>query len=132
MDSEYGLWQERRRSDRHEINVPVKYRAWKSTAPENLGISLDISEGGIHFATNNPVAEGDTLEVCFEMPLEIVDEPSAEWKCRGQAIRVQRMGSGQFGVRVRFDCYEVASPQGTTHIYMDLNSLRLGAPSTPR
>jgi PilZ domain len=131
MDSDYGLWQERRRTERLEINIPVKYRAWKSAAPDTLGVSLDISEGGIHFATSSAVAEGDTLEVCFDMPSELVDEPTAEWRCTGQAIRVQPIDSGKFGVRVRFDCYQIARPQGTTHIYMDLNSLRFGAPPAP-
>ena len=129
---DYGLWEERRRTERHGIHVPVKYRAWKSASPEGYGESLNISEGGIFFATDLAVNEGETLTVRFDMPEEVVHEPSAEWKCTGQAIRVQRIDSGKFGVRVRFDCYEVARPQGTTHIYMDLNSLRFGAPPSPR
>ena len=127
---EFGFCEDRRRSERHAIHVPVKYRSWKSAAPENLGVSLDISEGGIHFATSTPVQEGETLEVRFEMPEQIVDEPSAEWKCTGEAIRVERIDDGKFGVHVRFDCYEIARPEGTTtNIYMDFNSLRFGAPA---
>ena len=132
MDSDYGLWHDRRRTERHGVSIPVKYRAWKSASPEGFGESLNISEGGIYFSTDAAVHEGDTLTVRFDMPPEIVDEPIAEWKCTGQAIRVQAMDSGKFGVRVRFDCYEVARPQGTTHIYLDLNSLRFGAPSLQR
>lgn len=124
---EFGFWEDRRLTERHAIHIPVKYRTWKSGAPESLGVSLNISEGGIHFATSTAVQEGETLEVRFEMPEEVLEEPSAEWKCTGEVIRVERIDDGKFGLRVRFDSYEIARPEGTTSIYMDFSSLRFGA-----
>jgi hypothetical protein len=59
------------------------------------------------------------------MPEEVVDELAAEWRCTGQVLKVEAVGRLPiFHVGVRFDCYEVARPNGTTTIRIDLNSLR--------
>jgi hypothetical protein len=70
-------------------------------------------------------AEGQTVELRFDMPEEVVDEAAAEWGCTGQVLKVEAVGRLPiFHVGVRFDCYEVARPNGTTTIRIDLNSLR--------
>jgi hypothetical protein len=44
------------------------------------------------------------------MPEEITDEPSAQWRCTGHVVRVERADpkGGKVGVGVQFDCYEVS------------------------
>jgi hypothetical protein len=124
---------ERRLVRRHSVNVPLKYRLWKSQLPEMRGESLDISESGVYFAAHSVLEKGETVEVRFEMPEGVVDEPPAEWLCTGQVMRVDRVGglSGRLGVAVRFDCYEIAKPQGTTTFRVDQQSFRLGFFSRP-
>jgi c-di-GMP-binding flagellar brake protein YcgR len=120
-----GYFREQRLTSRHKLTFPVKYRVRKSESPEYAGESLDISEGGICFVTHSLLEEGETIEIRFEMPEEVVDEPAAEWRCTGRVLKVERLGAGAtFHVRVRFDCYEVARQNGTTTIRLDLNSLR--------
>ena len=117
--------QERRLSPRYEINIPIKFRAWKSDLPECVGEALNISEGGVCFRTHALVAEGQTVQVRFDMPEEVVDEPTAEWLCTGQVLKVEPVGRLPiFHVRIRFDCYEIARQNGTTTIRIDLNALR--------
>ena len=128
MAEESSYAREKRLTTRHKISVPVKHRIWKSELPERAGESLDISEGGICFVTRSEVKEGDHVNVRFDMPEEVVDEPTAEWRCTGRVVKVEPIGDGtMFTVRLRFDCYEVTRANGTTTIRLDLNSLRFGS-----
>lgn len=106
----------RRLTQRHNIGVPLKYRLWRSGVQEALGRSVNISEAGIYFATHANVDRGEIIEVRFKMPEAVANEPPAEWLCTGKVVRVDR-GKNVRGVGVRFDCYEVARPLGTTTIY---------------
>lgn len=128
MSANKGYSRERRLSPRHRLSIPIKYRLWKSALPERTGESLDISEGGIYFVTNAMLEEGEMVELRFSMPEEIANEPSTEWRCTGRVVRTEAIGGmhGRLGVRVRFDCYEVERPKGTTSIQLDLNALRFG------
>ena len=125
----HGYLLEKRLTARHKINFPVKFRLWKSDSPESPGESLDISEGGICFETQAIVEEGQTLEIRFDMPEEVVDEPTTEWRCTGQIVKVDPITPTQKGrhVSIRFDCYEIAMPNGTTTIRLDFSSLHLGS-----
>jgi PilZ domain len=130
MSGDNGYRREKRLTTRHKINIAVKYRVWKSYLPECAGESLDISEGGMCFVSRTLLEEGDTLQLRFDMPEEVVDEPTAEWRCTGQILKVERFGAlPRCQVRVRFDCYEIERPNGTTTIHLDLSSLRFGSPS---
>jgi hypothetical protein len=124
---------ERRLIRRHTISVPLKYRLWKSQMPEMRAESVNISESGVYFATHSVVEKEETLQIRFEMPESVVNEPSTEWVCTGQVVRVDRVGglNGKLGVAVRFDCYEIAKPQGTTTIQVDQQAFRLGFFSRP-
>ena len=128
MAAENGWSREKRLTMRHNIRIPVKYRVWKSDLSEQVGESLDISEGGICFVTRGMLEENQVLEVRFVMPEEVVDEPTAEWRCTGRIVKVDSAEGTQalFKVRVRFECYEVERPNGTTTFRLDLNNFRLG------
>lgn len=104
---------DRRLAKRHNIGVSLKYRLWKSGVSEEFGRSLNISEGGVYFATRSSVELAEIVEVRFKMPESVAHEPTSEWLCTGHVVRVERLGRIN-GVGVRFDCYEVAKPLGTT------------------
>lgn len=107
---------DRRLARRHNVAVALTHRLWKSGIPAGLGRSLNISEGGIYFATRSAIECGDIIEVRFTMPAVVVGEPPAEWLCTGLVLRVDRAGEVR-GLGVRFDHCEIARPLGTTTIY---------------
>lgn len=100
----------RRLSRRLNLRTPLRVRIWKSSAPEESAESLNLSQNGVYFATNTPIREGETVEILLNMPAEITDEPSTEWRCTGHVVRVEAVDSaqGKLGVGVQFDCYEVS------------------------
>lgn len=104
---------DRRLSHRFGLQTPLRVRIWKSTAPEHPEESLNLSQNGVYFATNSPIREGETVEILLRMPETITNEPSAEWRCTGHVVRVDRVDSsrGNIGIGVQFDCYEVARTQ---------------------
>jgi len=44
----------------------------------------------IYFKANSPLSEGRLFEVFFDMPEEIIGEPSSEWRCTGHVVRVEQ------------------------------------------
>jgi len=85
-------------------------RLWKSAVPEQTAESVNVSQRGIYFATDSLLREGETVEVFFNMPGEIIGEPTSEWRCTGHVVRVEAIEAtgGKMGVGVQFDCYEVS------------------------
>jgi hypothetical protein len=101
---------DRRLSRRLCFKTPLRVHIWKSAAPEQRTESLNLSQNGVFFATDSAIREGETVEILLNMPEEITDEPSAEWRCTGHVVRVERVDStrGKMGIGVQFDCYEVS------------------------
>ena len=105
-----GYQTDRRLADRYKMKTPLRVRLWKSAVPESTAESVDLSQRGIYFATNSVLHKGETVEVLFNMPEEIVGEPPVEWRCTGHVVRVEEISTpdGKQGVGVQFDCYEVS------------------------
>ena len=101
---------DRRLADRYKLKTPLRVRLWKSAVPECTAESVNLSQRGIYFSTNSELRKGETVEVFFNMPEEIVGEPTSEWRCTGHVVRVERKEEpgGKLGVGVQFDCYEVS------------------------
>jgi hypothetical protein len=101
---------DRRVSRRLSLKTPLRVRIWKSSVPEERTVSLNLSQNGVYFATDSPIREGEALEILLEMPEELTDEPTTEWRCTGHVVRVERVAAalGKVGVGVQFDCYEVS------------------------
>jgi hypothetical protein len=87
----------------------LRVRVWKSAVPDQAAVSVNLSERGI-FATDSLLRKGKTVEVFFNMPEEIIGEPTSEWRCTGHVVRVEEIhaAGGKQGVGVQFDCYEVS------------------------
>ena len=92
------------------MKTPLRVRLWKSTIPEQIAESVNVSQRGIYFATDSVLHEGETVEVFFNMPEIVLGEPASEWRCTGHVVRVEAIAAtgGKLGVGVQFDCYEVA------------------------
>src|SRR6266481_10203967 len=101
---------DRRLAGRYKMKTPLRVRLWKSAVPECAGESVNLSQRGIYFATDSVLRKGETVEVFFNMPEEIVGEPTSEWRCTGHVVRVEEIKApgGKQGVGVQFDWYEVS------------------------
>lgn len=101
---------DRRVSLRHNFKLPLRVRIWNSAIPEQRTESENISERGIYFPTNSPLAVGTAIQVLLKMPEEITGEATNEWLCSGHVVRIEPSDSprGKLGVGVQFDCYEVS------------------------
>ena len=101
---------DRRLAGRYKMKTPLRVRLWKSAMPECSAESVNLSQRGIYFATDSVLHKGETVEVLFNMPEEVVGEPASEWRCTGHVVRVEEINSpdGKQGVGVQFDCYEVS------------------------
>lgn len=106
---------DRRLVERHKIRMPLRIRLWKSSVPEHAAESVNLSLRGIYFATDSKLIEGETVEVFFDMPEELIGEATSEWRCTGHVVRVEaaRAAGGKLGVGVQFDCYEVAKAKAS-------------------
>jgi hypothetical protein len=101
---------DRRLAGRYTLKTPLRVRLWKSSLPEYAGESVNLSQRGIYFGTDSPLHEGETVEVFFDMPEEVMGEAASEWRCTGHVVRVEAIDerSWKLGVAVQFDCYEVS------------------------
>lgn len=109
-----SLVTDRRSAPRHSLQVPLCFRTredsnvsdWKSVLePKN------ISETGILFASDSPLAVGTRIDVLMEFGVNRSGSTSGVcWS--GQVVRLEALDSAQGtqGVAVKFMCYEVLQP----------------------
>ena len=103
---------ERRLAERFELKIPLRVRIATSIALDHTAESLNISTRGIYFATDLPLCKGTPVHLVFEMPEELTDKPTSEWRCTGHVVHVEPNSSpqGAICVGVGFDCYEALLP----------------------
>jgi PilZ domain len=100
---------ERRRTERFNLGIRLSVSVLNSTAPEQRTESLNVSAGGMYFATNLPLCRGTGVQLLFNMPEQITRRPASDWVCMGHVVHTKpvRAPNGWLGVGVQFDCYEV-------------------------
>jgi PilZ domain len=100
---------ERRRTERLKLAIPLRVSVLNSAAPGHGTESVNVSAGGMYFATNLPLSRGTGVRLFFKMPEEITHTPASDWVCMGHVVHVRPIGApdGWLGVGVQFDCYEV-------------------------
>lgn len=100
---------DRRFSHRYPFKSALLVRVRKFGGPEQKAESENLSESGIFFATDAPLAIGSAVEILLKVPQEITGKPVMEWQYTGHVVRTEPGDSlrGMVGVGVQFDCYEV-------------------------
>ena len=78
----------RRRADRHRLNIAVDLRTWGSSIVVSSGKSIDISSTGALLETNLPAPIGAFFDLRLKLPEEITGQPTTEWHCKGRVVRV--------------------------------------------
>lgn len=104
---------ERRRTERLKLAIPLSVSVLNSSAPGHGTESVNVSAGGMYFATNLPVSRGTGVQLLFQMPEKISGMPASDWVCMGHVVHARpiRAPKGWLGVGVQFDCYEVVQAQ---------------------
>ncbi|HTV60834.1 MAG TPA: PilZ domain-containing protein [Verrucomicrobiae bacterium] len=98
-----------RRTPRFDLHIPLRIRALDSDDASLATESVNLSATGLYFATDLDFRIGAPVEILLRMPEEIAGEPSKEWCCKGQIVRVENSGAPhvKFGVGVKFHYYVV-------------------------
>jgi Tfp pilus assembly protein PilZ len=104
---------ERRRTERLKLAIPLSVSVLNSSAPGHGTESVNVSAGGMYFATKLPLRRGTGVQLLFKMPAEITRTSAGDWVCMGHVVHVRpvRARNGWLGVGVQFDCYEVVQAQ---------------------
>ena len=74
------------RAQRYPIRLPVRYRP-SGTDTWHDGRIENISESGMLFEAEHPVAVNTPVEMTFVLPSTMSDEAPAELVCRGRIVR---------------------------------------------
>ena len=104
---------ERRSARRLIMKVPLKFRPIEAPGePECEAASMNISNHGVYFATEQRVPKGVMIQVHLKMPREVVGDDVTEWCFTGRVAHVEPLGatSDKLGVGVQFLYYEVPRP----------------------
>lgn len=103
----------RRQTERFNLKIGLRVSVPNSRAPEQRTESLDVSEGGMFFATDLPLHRGVPVQLVFKMPEAVTHKPASEWVCMAHVVHVRPLSfrKGWLGVGVQFDCYEVVEAQ---------------------
>lgn len=80
--------EDRRSTQRLPFRVPLRVGVRKFGLPDQHAECINISAGGVYFATGWSFQEGAPVELLLTMPKEIAVR-SSQWYCQGRAVRVQ-------------------------------------------
>src|SRR3989338_3349460 len=89
METQFGNTTERRRFQRIDSNVPVKYRNLRTAAIPTGSLTKNIGEGGISFKTNEFISLACLLVV--EIALPTIPKPI---KAISKVAWIKKMSSG--------------------------------------
>lgn len=89
MDNQFGSTMERRRFQRIDSNLPVRYRNLRAATIPSGSLTKDISEGGIRFMTNEFISLACRLVV--EVSLPTIQKPI---KAISKVAWIKKVSSG--------------------------------------
>jgi PilZ domain len=93
--------QERRRAERTPIQVPVKVRS--QGAPEQSGLTRDLSSSGIFLYSNSPIEPGAKLELVVMLPPGLGPGLAGWTLCQASVVRVERSDGKGIGIAATLD-----------------------------
>lgn len=106
---------ERRQGKRHPAKLPVKLRPTEGVTPYSTNAeSINVSESGLLFLLDNPVAVGSQLELSFVMPGEVTGGMAMRIRCSARVVRVDTYDNaqGKSGIAAHIERFEtiIAEP----------------------
>src|SRR5258708_6275045 len=92
---------ERRQLTRFALRTPIRFKAIGLAADksEHFTEALNVSHGGLYFASPAPLKNGMPIEATLRMPSEITgDQPKeTHWRARVVHVRNEPYGDGRIG-----------------------------------
>jgi Tfp pilus assembly protein PilZ len=110
---------DRRKSRRIPVRMPLRIQMWRFGVPEQQAECMNVSAGGIFFASASSFHEGDRVEIELRMPEAVMGKPST-WRCEGRVVRVEALDSRSviLGVGVEFERYRMVQTE-TQQVTLD-------------
>ncbi|HZQ91840.1 MAG TPA: PilZ domain-containing protein [Terriglobales bacterium] len=103
-----GKPDEKRRSPRFSVEVPVTVRVQNGGVHEQSSKTRDISERGIFLYSDSELVPGAEMELVVMLPPELTNGSSAWVCCQARVVRVEDPGAdGMFGVAAVMERYAV-------------------------
>lgn len=108
--------EERRKGKRHPAKMPVKLRLTEGVTPYSQNAeSVNISESGLLFLLDQPIAVGSHVDLSFVMPGEVTGGLPMKIRCSARVVRVDTYDSaqGKSGIAAHIERFEtiVAEPE---------------------
>jgi hypothetical protein len=91
MGIAFAAYEERRRAERYQLEVPIRLH------DGSTGITRNMSTSGIFFETERGHCVGDKVNLS-------VDLGEASLQCEGRVVRLEQ-GEGKFGIAVALTSY---------------------------
>ena len=102
---------ERRKSRRYDIALPVEVRAPElGSAEPRQGQTRDVSARGLYFVIDQNLSPGSPLEFTLVLPREITGENEVLVRARGRVIRTKEEvhnGTTKIGVAAMIEKYDI-------------------------
>jgi len=101
---------DRRLTERHTLRIPLRLRIGAADGRMHRAESIDLSGRGALLETELLLPVGSTVELQLRLPEEITGQPTTEWRCKGQVVRVgpRLAANGRSRVGVRFESLDVS------------------------
>jgi hypothetical protein len=106
---------DRRQTARFDLEIPLSIRRIElPETPARIAVSSNVSVSGLCMETDLLLEVGTPVEISLRMPHQVTGNPSREWRCRGQVVRVQPrdLSHDHPSVGVQFQYYEVLRGDG--------------------
>ncbi len=100
---------DRRRGKRHPARMPVKLRPTEGVTPYSHNAeSLNISDTGLLFLVDQPIAVGSQVDLSFVMPGEVTGGLPMKIRCSARVVRVDTYDSaqGKSGIAAHIERFE--------------------------
>lgn len=95
----------RRKMPRFEMQLPLEVESGGNNGAA-MGITKDISAGGVYFFVSSDVVSGDTVEFVMTFPPEITLVKSLRVRCTSRVLRVEPENDKRIGVAAQIQRYE--------------------------
>lgn len=98
---------ERRRQQRTPVRAPVKVRPQNGDAPEQSGVTRDLSESGVFLYSESALEAGAKLELVIMLPGGLGLGPGGWTLCQASVVRVEESDGKRVGVAATLDRIEL-------------------------
>lgn len=95
----------RRKMPRFDMQLPLEVESGGNSG-STMGITKDISAGGVYFFVSSEVVSGDTVEFVMTFPPEITLVKSLRVRCTSRVLRVEPENDKRIGVAAQIQRYE--------------------------